>query len=618
MIALNPLKALAIYGKRISSYYQSCENIRANLPPHVYATAEQCFREMIRTQQSQCILISGESGSGKTETCKYLVQHLLNRTKPFEICLNTKIEEVNHILEAFGNAKTRINDNSSRFGKYLEIYFEQDGTVIGAKFKEYLLEKSRVVYQNEYESTFHIFHLLFAGLTGEEKLRYNLLRPPKQYRFLSNASLESCVSNENEERFLAIKKSLLTIGFTQYDITNLLKILVCILLIGEIRFVQKKGNNNDAVQVANMEIIQNVCELLEIDVNDLNDALVSDVQITRGEEIKRERNMVQACDIRDALAKAFYGRLFSWIVNQINHHIQPLERVNSSYSIGLLDIFGFENFEKNSFEQMCINLANEQLHQLFTKYIFKLEIQECLDEQIELNDSDFITYQDNQIILDLFLEKRTGIFALLDEESRFPKATDQSLAIKLHQTLAPLYPEVYVAPKNVGTSFHIVHYAGQVLYNNEGFLEKNRDFLPNNLFNAARDSKNLLVQELFQCKLTRKGTIAPSDRQSRVRKTSNNENSENNNVISNSSIRSMNNGGTNGGVKHFYNHQDINTSSSAALNEISNTPYNNKLNNMSKSRLGKSPVVIGYNNSINSQINFKNGINRVFDLFYVF
>jgi myosin heavy subunit len=252
---------------------------------------------------------------------------LLNRAKPFEICLNKKIEEVNAILESFGNAKTRINDNSSRFGKYLEIYFEQDGTVVGAKFKEYLLEKSRVVHQNEYETTFHIFYLLFAGLSGEEKLRYNLLRSPKQYRFLSNTNI--CISNnENEEeKFLAIKKSLHTVGFTEHDIQNLLKILVCVLLIGEIQFVQKKGNNNDAVQVKNMEIIQSVCELLEMESTELNDALISDVQITRGEEIKRERNMVQACDIRDALAKAFYGRLFSWIVNQINHHIQPMDGV---------------------------------------------------------------------------------------------------------------------------------------------------------------------------------------------------------------------------------------------------------------------------------------------------
>ena len=130
---MNPLKAMSIYGKQVSNHYQKCENVRDNLPPHVYATAEQCFREMIRSQQSQCILISGESGSGKTETCKYLVQHLLNRTKPFELCLNAKIQQVNPLLEAFGNAKTRINDNSSRFGKYLEIYFEQDGTVVGGK-----------------------------------------------------------------------------------------------------------------------------------------------------------------------------------------------------------------------------------------------------------------------------------------------------------------------------------------------------------------------------------------------------------------------------------------------------------------------------------------------------
>lgn len=192
---------------------------------------------------------------------------------------------------------------------------------------------------------------------------------------------------------------------------------------------------------------------------------------------------------------------------------------------------------------MCINLANEQLHQIFTTYIFKLEIQECLAEEIDMRDSDMISYTDNQIILDLFLEKRMGIFALLDEESRFPQATDESLSIKLHQTVGHTFSDVYIAPKNTaGTSFNIIHYAGQVSYRVDGFLEKNRDFLPNNLLNAARsrlrqesnsqilylftnsyhicfkDSNNFLMQDLFQCRLTRKGTLAPSDRQSRLRK----------------------------------------------------------------------------------------------------
>ena len=209
---MNPLKLLPIYGKDFSTSYQKSENVRAKLPPHIYATAENCYREMMRTQQSQCILISGESGSGKTETCKYLVQHLLNRTKPFEVYLNSKIEEVNPLLEAFGNAKTRINDNSSRFGKYLEIYFEQDGTVVGAKFKEYLLEKSRVAFQSDYESTFHIFSHLFAGLSCAEKLQYGLLRSPEKYRYMPKTS-SSCMSLENEEKFNAIRKSMATIGF---------------------------------------------------------------------------------------------------------------------------------------------------------------------------------------------------------------------------------------------------------------------------------------------------------------------------------------------------------------------------------------------------------------------
>ena len=187
--------------------------MRGQLPPHVYATAEQCFREMMRTQQSQCILISGESGSGKTETCKYLVQHLLSRTRPLELCLNAKIQEVNPPLEAFGNAKTRINDNSSRFGKYLEIYFEQDGTVVGAKFKEYLLEKSRVVYQSAYESSFHIFYLLFAGLSDQEKTEYGLVRSPGKYRFMSHTNIENCGSRDSADKFAAIKQRLITIGF---------------------------------------------------------------------------------------------------------------------------------------------------------------------------------------------------------------------------------------------------------------------------------------------------------------------------------------------------------------------------------------------------------------------
>ncbi len=167
---------------------------------------------------------------------------------------------------------------------------------------------------------------------------------------------------------------------------------------------------------------------------------------------------------------------------------------------------------------MCINLANEQLHQIFTTYIFKLEIQECLIEGIDLTDSDLTTYQDNQLILDLFLEKRTGIFALLDEESRFPQATDDSLSIKLHQTVGTNFSDIYIPPKNAGTSFLVVHYAGQVSYSVRGFLEKNRDYLPNSLLNVARNSSNFLIQDLFQCKLTRKGTLAPSDRQSRLRK----------------------------------------------------------------------------------------------------
>ncbi|WAR28876.1 MYO16-like protein, partial [Mya arenaria] len=411
----------------ISSKYHEKPKSDDQLPPHVYGIAENSYRALRHAGGSQCHVISGESGSGKTETCKYIVQHLLRVAGSEETHLNTKINQVNPLLEAFGNAVTLMNNNSSRFGKYIELSFNTRGHVIGGKISEYLLEKSRVVHQGRGECNFHIFYWMMGGLSPEE------------------------------------------------DIQSMIQILSIVLHLGEIEF--KGVGNNDAAQVINTDMLKVVSDMLEVSAKELGSALVADYTVTRGEQIKKERTVERARDCRDALAKMLYARLFSWIVNGINQLIQPVEE-GSDLQIGILDIFGFENFPQNSFEQMCINVANEQIQLYTNENILYREQQDCLLEGVPLVD---VTYNNNQAILDLFLERPTGLLAILDEESNFPKATDKSLASKLHTNVGKKHNRYYKTPRDSGLRFSIIHYAGCVTYDVAGILEKNRDTLPNSI-----------------------------------------------------------------------------------------------------------------------------------------
>ncbi|KAK3583683.1 hypothetical protein CHS0354_021430 [Potamilus streckersoni] len=511
VIAVNPFKDLPYYGKMISMKYHNGE-APYQLPPHIYISAESAYQNLLHAKKSQCCVISGESGSGKTESCKFIVQHLLRIAGSDETNLNSKINKMNPLLEAFGNAKTVMNDNSSRFAKFMELFFTSNGKVLGARMLEYLLEKSRIIYQGKGECNFHIFYWMMSGLSPEEFNVYSLRKDGK-HRYLQprgGADVTQQFNKDNNAKFWEVKECFKFIGFSQDDIQNILQVLSIVLHLGDISF--HGVGNNDAAQVSNPVNLQTVADMLEVSADELGSALVAEYTVTRGEQIKKERTLQQAEDCRDALAKTLYGHLFSWIVNGMNQLLQP-EEESDCLQIGLLDIFGFENFPRNSFEQLCINLANEQLHLFTNDHVFHKEQQECLLEGVPLVKIDLTS---NQNVLDLFLERHTGVLDILDEESTFPKATDKSLAAKLHKIPGKKYPTLYKTPRDEGPTFTVVHYAGSVTYELVGFLDKNRDTLPNAVLCTMKASNKLLIKEFFQSKITRTGSLAPSARQQRM------------------------------------------------------------------------------------------------------
>uniref|UniRef100_A0A3Q2V4Q9 non-specific serine/threonine protein kinase n=1 Tax=Haplochromis burtoni TaxID=8153 RepID=A0A3Q2V4Q9_HAPBU len=510
LIALNPFQNLSIYSPQFSKLYHGVK--RADNPPHIFATADAAYQGMVTFCKDQCIIISGESGAGKTESAHLIVQHLTFLGKANNRTLREKILQVNPLVEAFGNACTAINDNSSRFGKYLEMKFTPTGAVIGAKISEYLLEKSRVIKQAPGEENFHIFYYIYAGLYHQDELKTYRLpdgTPPRYIDSQHCKVMQDIVSRKQyKEQFDAIQECFRNIGFTEEEVDSAYKILSAILNTGNIEFASiTSQHQTDISEVPNSEALENAASLLSIGPEELQEALTSQCVVTRGETIIRSNTVDKASDVRDAMSKALYGRLFSWIVNRINSLLQPdmnVCAVESGMNVGILDIFGFENFKKNSFEQLCINIANEQIQFYFNQHIFALEQMEYQSEEV---DASLVEYEDNRPILDMFLQKPMGLLSLLDEESRFPQATDQTLVDKFEDNLRCKY---FWIPKRVELCFGIQHYAGQVMYNVNGFLEKNRDTLPADIVVVLRTSENKLLQQLFSSPLTKTGNLATS------------------------------------------------------------------------------------------------------------
>ncbi|XP_005065227.1 myosin-IIIb [Mesocricetus auratus] len=508
LIALNPFQTLSIYSPQFSRLYHGVK--RASNPPHIFASADNAYQCLVTSSKDQCIVISGESGSGKTESAHLIVQHLTFLGKANNQTLRQKILQVNSLVEAFGNACTAINDNSSRFGKYLEMMFTPAGAVMGARISEYLLEKSRVIKQAAGEKNFHIFYYIYAGLYHQKKLSEFRLpeeKPPRYIAAETGRIMQDITSKESYQRqFEAIQHCFRVIGFSNKEVHSVYRILAGILNIGNIEFAAiSSQHQTDKSEVPNAEALENAACVLCISPEELQEALTSHCVVTRGETIVRANTVDRAADVRDAMSKALYGRLFSWMVNRINTLLQPDKNicgVEDRMNVGILDIFGFEDFQRNSFEQLCINIANEQIQYYFNQHVFALEQMEYQNEGI---DAVLVQYEDNRPLLDMFLQKPLGLLALLDEESRFPQATDQTLVDKFEDNLRCKF---FWRPKGVELCFGIQHYAGPVLYDASGVLEKNRDTLPADVVIVLRTSENKLLQQLFSIPLTKTGNLA--------------------------------------------------------------------------------------------------------------
>uniref|UniRef100_A0A3Q3F2H5 non-specific serine/threonine protein kinase n=1 Tax=Labrus bergylta TaxID=56723 RepID=A0A3Q3F2H5_9LABR len=508
LIAVNPFHKMEIYTPQYTKIYIGAK--RSANPPHIFAVADIAYQSMVSYNADQCVVISGESGAGKTESAHLLVQQLTVLGKANNRTLQEKILLVNSLVEAFGNACTVINDNSSRFGKYLEMKFTCGGTVVGAQISEYLLEKSRVIHQAVGERNFHIFYYIYAGLADRKKLAHYKLSDSKTPKYLCNDHIKlgpDIVSNSfYKEQFDAVEQCFKVIGFTLEELGSVYSTLAAILNSGDIEFSPVASEHQtDKSIISNISVLENVASLLCIRSDELQEALTSHCVVARGETIVRPNTVEKAGEVRDAMAKALYGRLFSWIVNRINALLRPdsnLGEEDKGLNIGILDIFGFENFKKNSFEQLCINIANEQIQFYFNQHIFAWEQDEYLNEEVEAR---MIEYEDNRPLLDLFLQKPMGMLSLLDEESRFPQATDQTLVDKFDDNLKT---KSFWRPKRVDLGFGIHHYAGKVIYNAAGFLAKNRDMLPADIILLLRSSENELTRKLVTHPLTKTGNLA--------------------------------------------------------------------------------------------------------------
>ncbi|XP_077580422.1 unconventional myosin-VIIb-like isoform X2 [Stigmatopora nigra] len=460
---------------------------------------------MKRYFRNQCCIISGESGAGKTESTKLIVQYLAAISgERSEQQIEKQILESNPILEGFGNAKTIRNDNSSRFGKYLEIIFNDTGAIEGARVEQYLLEKSRVCHQAKEERNYHIFYCMLAGMPAEEK-KHHCLQDANSYKFLIKGECMTCVGRDDAEDFKRIRSAMKILTFSDQQCYEIFKLLAAILHLGNVYFEGKNQNNLETSDVSKSENFDTAASLLEVPNSVLAKCLTHHSLMTKRERVTKPLDCEQASACRDAFVKAIYNKLFIWIVEKINDVVH--KRISDSLksqrhlSIGLLDIFGFENFQINSFEQLCINFANEKLQQFFVGHIFKLEQKEYLKEQIMWNT---INFDDNHGILELLAGKPCNLLALIDEESHFPKGSDLTMLSKMNQQHHG--DKAYIAPKSEhDTDFGIHHFAGIVLYESKGFLEKNRDAVSTDIFKMLDMSTNKLLQQIFTSELSTNG-----------------------------------------------------------------------------------------------------------------
>ncbi|XP_053612596.1 myosin-IIIb-like isoform X2 [Plodia interpunctella] len=498
LVAVNPFTDIGIYTSKI--YQGRC---RSDNPPHIYAVADAAHQALMHQKVHQAIVISGESGAGKTESANLLLKQLVFLSKTQNRNLEEKILQVNPIMEAFGNARTGINSNSSRFGKYLDLAMMRVGRIAGARISVYLLEQSRVVHQALGESNFHVFYYLYDGLESEGRWRKFYLDEQLKSRHRYLQPLSAVHREHNVHRWRQLNQAFKVVGFQEEEVQIIYKMLAAILHLGDIEFGEMAGEDNadNRATIIDSAPLHRASCLLGVETIDLRECLTSSSVVARGETIARHSSPTEAAVARDATARGLYARAFDRIVERINALLCQNRPANEQLSIGILDIFGFENFARNSFEQLCINIANEQIQYYFNQHIFTWEQQEYMAEGVPV---DLVEFSDNRPVLDMLLSRPMGLLALLDEESRFPRSTDRSLIEKFHNNVKSKY---YVRPKSDAVCFAIQHFAGRVVYQAAGFLDKNRNFLPPEVVQLMRQSQYDVIRFLFQCPITKTGNL---------------------------------------------------------------------------------------------------------------
>nr|XP_005163758.1 myosin-9 isoform X2 [Danio rerio] len=495
-VVINPYKNLPIYSEEIVDMYKGKK--RHEMPPHIYAITDTAYRSMMQDREDQSILCTGESGAGKTENTKKVIQYLAHvasshKTKKDQGELEKQLLQANPILEAFGNAKTVKNDNSSRFGKFIRINFDVNGYIVGANIETYLLEKSRAIRQAKEERTFHMFYYMLTGVG--DKLRSELcLEGYNKYRFLSNGNV-TIPGQQDRDMYVETVEAMRIMGFSEEEHVGLLRVISSVLQLGNMSF--KKERHSDQASMPDDTAAQKVCHLMGMNVTDFTRAILSPRIKVGRDYVQKAQTQEQAEFAVEALAKATYERMFRWLVMRINKALDKTKRQGASF-IGILDIAGFEIFELNSFEQLCINYTNEKLQQLFNHTMFILEQEEYQREGIEWSFIDFGL--DLQPCIDLIEKPASppGILALLDEECWFPKATDKSFVEKVLQEQGT-HPKFH-KPKKLKdeADFCIIHYAGKVDYKADEWLMKNMDPLNDNVATLLNQSTDRFVSELWK------------------------------------------------------------------------------------------------------------------------